>query len=200
MKLVMATGNEGKVRELVRLLDDPRFEILSSREVGCPMAVEEDGETFLENAQKKALYAYRYTHLPSLADDSGLCVDALSGAPGVYSARWAGEGAPQEALLSKLLHCMEGKENRHARFVSALCLVFSEDDILKVTGTCEGEILSHPRGQDGFGYDPLFYIPSVGKTFAEMTTEEKNASSHRARAVEALRALLSLRALRANTL
>ncbi len=191
MKLVMATGNEGKVRELVRLLDDGRFNVISAREAHCPMDVTEDGATFLENARKKALYAHRLTKLPAIGDDSGLCVDALLGAPGVYSARWAGEGASQEALLAKLLECLKGKENRHARFVSALCLVLNEETVLTAEGTCEGDILTAPRGHDGFGYDPLFYVASVGKTFAEMTAEEKNSLSHRARAVAALRDVLA---------
>lgn len=195
MKLVMATGNEGKVRELVGLLSDPRFEVISALKAGCPMEAKETGATFSDNAKIKALYAHRQTGLPAIADDSGLCVDALFGAPGVYSARWAGEGASQNALLSKLLQSLEGCDRRCARFVSALCLVFAEDDIVTVTGTCEGEILSSPRGQGGFGYDPLFYVPRVGKTFAEMTTEEKNAISHRARAARSLRDVLSSRPL-----
>ena len=185
MRLIMATNNQGKVRELSALLSSD-FEVLTLKEAGFEIEVEEDGKTFTENAVKKALETYKITKTPSIGDDSGLCVEALSGAPGIYSARWAGEGASQDALISKLHSELLEKENKKAKFVSVIALAFSEDDIVVAQGECAGEIIDDKRGDGGFGYDPVFYVPSLGKTFSELSVEEKNKISHRANALNAL--------------
>ncbi len=185
MRLIMATNNAGKVKELSALLNSD-FEVLTLKEAGYEIEVEEDGKTFTENAVKKALETYKITKTPSIGDDSGLCVEALSGAPGIYSARWAGEGASQDELIGKLHRELSGKENKKAKFVSVIALAFSEDDIVIAEGECLGEIIDEKRGEGGFGYDPVFYVPSLGKTFSELSLEEKNKISHRANALFAL--------------
>lgn len=185
MRLIMATNNQGKVKELSALLNSD-FEVLTLREAGFEIEVEEDGETFAENAVKKALETYKITKTPSIGDDSGLCVEALDGAPGIYSARWAGEGASQDELIGKLHRELSGKENKKAKFVSVIALAFSEDDIVIAEGECHGEIIDEKRGEGGFGYDPVFYVPSLGKTFSELSLEDKNKISHRANALFSL--------------
>lgn len=185
MRLIMATNNQGKVKELSALLNSD-FEVLTLREAGFEIEVEEDGKTFAENAVKKALETYKITKTPSIGDDSGLCVEALDGAPGIYSARWAGEGASQDELIGKLHRELSGKENKKAKFVSVIALAFSEDDIVIAEGECYGEIIDEKRGEGGFGYDPVFYVPSLGKTFSELSLEDKNKISHRANALFAL--------------
>ena len=185
MRLIMATNNQGKVKELSALLNSD-FEVLTLREAGFEIEVEEDGKTFAENAVKKALETYKITKTPSIGDDSGLCVEALDGAPGIYSARWAGEGASQDELIGKLHRELSGKENKKAKFVSVIALAFSEDDIVIAEGECHGEIIDEKRGEGGFGYDPVFYVPSLGKTFSELSLEDKNKISHRANALFAL--------------
>lgn len=185
MRLIMATNNKGKVKELSALLSSD-FEVLTLKEAGFEIEVEEDGKTFTENAVKKALETYKITKVPSIGDDSGLCVEALDGAPGIYSARWAGEGASQDELIGKLHNELSGKENKKAKFVSVIALAFSEDDIVIAEGECQGEIIDEKRGEGGFGYDPVFYVPSLGKTFSELSLEDKNKISHRANALFAL--------------
>ena len=185
MRLIMATNNQGKVKELSALLNSD-FEVLTLREAGFEIEVEEDGKTFAENAVKKALETYKITKTPSIGDDSGLCVEALNGAPGIYSARWAGEGASQDELIGKLHRELSGKENKKAKFISVIALAFSEDDIVIAEGECHGEIIDEKRGEGGFGYDPVFYVPSLGKTFSELSLEDKNKISHRANALFAL--------------
>ena len=133
MRLIMATNNQGKVKELSALLNSD-FEVLTLKEAGFEIEVEEDGKTFTENAVKKALETYKITKTPSIGDDSGLCVEALSGAPGIYSARWAGEGATQDELISKLHKELSGKDNKKAKFVSVIALAFSEIDIVVAEG------------------------------------------------------------------
>ena len=185
MRLIMATNNKGKVKELSALLSSD-FEVLTLKEAGFEIEVEEDGKTFTENAVKKALETYKITKVPSIGDDSGLCVEALDGAPGIYSARWAGEGASQDELIGKLHKELSGKDNKKAKFVSVIALAFSEDDIVIAEGECQGEIIDEKRGEGGFGYDPVFYVPSLGKTFSELSLEDKNKISHRANALFAL--------------
>ena len=196
-ELLVATSNAGKVRELTPLLSELGWELCGlDRFSDVPEAIE-DGATFAENARTKALHYAAATGLAVLADDSGLEVDALAGAPGVHSARFAGEhgnaSANNELLLSKL----NGVEDRKARFRCALCLVENGQVSLEVNGTCEGTILATARGQQGFGYDPLF-APSdpsaAGATFAEMGSSQKAALSHRGHAVAALVQELSRRA------
>lgn len=199
IRLLMATTNQGKVRELEALLAEPRVELVSLRDAApADFEVEETGVTFEENAWIKASAACRATGLPALADDSGLEVDALGGRPGVYSARYAGAGAGDEAnnrlLLEELADVPD--ERRTARFVAALS--FAEPTlgeparVAEARGVIEGRIQRAPRGAGGFGYDPLFEpFEFPGRTTAEMTREEKNRISHRARAVEQLRGALA---------
>lgn len=185
-EVVLATGNEGKIREFSRLLEGVFDKITSLRDLESPPEVVEDGATFRENALKKAHAIARYSGKPALADDSGLAVDALGGSPGVYSARYAGEEATDRDNIKKLLRELEGAQDRKAQFVCCLALVTPAGDEIVVTGTCEGVISDEPAGKGGFGYDPVFYLPELGKTMAEIPPELKNKISHRARAAEAL--------------
>ncbi len=182
MKLIMATNNQGKVLELSSYLGDS-FEVMTLKDAGFEIEVEEDGTTFRENAVKKAVETYKVTKTPSIGDDSGLCVDALSGAPGIYSARWAGEGASQDMLIGKLWGELQGKKDKNAKFVSVVALAFSEDDVVVAEGECKGIIIDEKRGEGGFGYDPVFFVESLGKTFSELSLSEKNKISHRANAL-----------------
>jgi XTP/dITP diphosphohydrolase len=185
--LVVATRNTGKLREFRELLQPLQCEILSLRDVGIEDEVEEHGSTFAENAGIKALGYSRLTALPVLADDSGLEVAALGGRPGIHSARYAGEGASDSDRIRKLLAELDqtGGE-RSARFVCALALAREGTVILESEGACSGVIIAEPRGTNGFGYDPVFLFPTLGKTFAELTEPEKNKHSHRSHAVTAL--------------
>jgi len=191
-RLVFATGNPGKVVELRELLAGLDLEVLSARDIDLPEVIE-DGDTFAANAAKKAREVSRATGLPALADDSGLEVDALAGAPGVLSARFAGAGHDDRANNEKLLAALAGvpPERRTARFRSALALADVAgalgDRVLTAEGVCEGVILEAPRGGGGFGYDPLFFAPELGQTFAEAGVGAKNNLSHRARAMRAMR-------------
>ena len=184
MKIILATLNQGKIREFQELLADEDIEVLSLRDIPNWEDVEEDGETFADNAALKARAAVRRTGLIALADDSGLEVDALNGAPGVYSARFAGEPKDDERNNDKLLLLLEtiSDEKRIARFRCALVMVTPEGDEYLTEGTAEGLILRERRGSEGFGYDPLFYVPEFARTMAELTLNEKNKLSHRAQA------------------
>lgn len=191
-ELVLATRNPGKVREMAALLADLGVTVRSLSDVPGAPEVEEDGRTFAENAVKKAETIARFTGLPALADDLGLEVDALGGAPGVFSARYAGEGASDAANNAKLLAALAGvpAERRTARYRCVLALAVPGMPTVTVEGVCEGRIAEQPRGTGGFGYDPLFYLPGRGKTMAELRPEEKNAISHRGQALRRLKALL----------
>lgn len=181
--IVLATRNQGKVKEFAEMLKGFPVEIKSLNDFGpIPEAVE-DGATFDDNAYKKASFTAKVLGLPAMADDSGLTVEALAGAPGVYSARYAGEKASDADNIAKLLKEMEGKENRKAAFECVISLAVPSGPALTFEGRCEGEILTAPRGNDGFGYDPVFYCPTLGKTFAEASMAEKNRVSHRGLAV-----------------
>ncbi len=182
LRFLLATRNKGKIREIT--LAGPGLEFQSLLDLAELPEVQENGLSFAENARLKAQYYYRLTALPCLADDSGLMVDALQGAPGIYSARWA---ANDEQRIEKLLARLRGVDagKRRARFVCALCFSWGDSSI-EVEGEAEGEILFEPRGEGGFGYDPIFYYPPLGKTFAELSLEEKTRVSHRARALEKL--------------
>ncbi|GAB4339121.1 MAG: XTP/dITP diphosphatase [Desulfobulbaceae bacterium] len=182
--IVLATGNKNKVREIRELLKDAPVEIRSLADFGKLPAVVEDGETFEENAYKKAHHYARVLGLPCLADDSGLVVEALDGRPGVHSARYAGEDASDLEKCDKLLLEMKDKVNRRARFECVLSLATPGGPALTWEGRCEGEITTERHGESGFGYDPVFYYPPLGKTFAEISMEEKNAVSHRGRALQ----------------
>jgi len=193
-RLVFASRNRGKLVELRELLADVEVEVLAIDELDDEIPeVVEDGDTFAANASKKALEVSRASGLPALADDSGLEVDALDGHPGVYSARFAGETASDRDNNDKLIAELEGvpAERRTARFRSVLAFADTAgrlgDEVLLADGTCEGRILDEPRGDGGFGYDPLFLVPELGRTFAELGVGSKNDRSHRARAMRAMK-------------
>ncbi|MDI1301464.1 MAG: RdgB/HAM1 family non-canonical purine NTP pyrophosphatase [bacterium] len=191
-KLVIATGNAGKLNELQALLAEASFDIISQKTLGVSDA-DETGLSFVENAILKARHASAATGLPALADDSGLCVDILGGAPGIYSARYSGEGATDatnNAMLLQSLLPHRGGEPLTARFVCVLVLVRHADDPLPLICQAEwaGEILEAVRGEQGFGYDPLFLVPGEGVSSAELPRERKNEISHRAQALQALKA------------
>lgn len=183
-QIVLATKNQGKIKEMRALLAPLHIEVLSLAEFAPIEDAEENGKTFCDNAIIKAKYYYAHTHVACLADDSGLEVDALGGRPGVYSARYSGEGATDESNNQKILSELKqvSYENRTARFRCAMALV-DGDTVLTTDGTCEGILLNELRGEGGFGYDPLFYVPRFKRTLAELTAEEKNAISHRGQAV-----------------
>jgi XTP/dITP diphosphohydrolase len=191
-ELVLASRNRKKRLELQALLGVLDVNVRSAEEFPNVADVEEDGRTFLENARKKAHAFARATGLPALADDSGLEVDALGGAPGVRSHRYAGPNATDSQNNEKLLRELQGvpPPKRTARFRCAAVLAWPDGRVIEAEGACEGILLDAPRGAGGFGYDPLFFVPEHGKTFAELPAESKNAISHRARALERLRALL----------
>ncbi|MEJ5299513.1 MAG: XTP/dITP diphosphatase [Thermodesulforhabdaceae bacterium] len=184
--LVVATRNQGKTREIRSLLKDFPVELKDLNDFGPIPEPVEDGSTFEENAYKKASFTAKVLGLPALADDSGLEVEALGGAPGVWSARYAGPNATDEENNRKLLMEMAGVKNRRARFCCVISIAVPTGFALTYEGYCEGEILEEPRGTQGFGYDPLFFYPPLGKTFAEMTIEEKSSVSHRGRALREL--------------
>ena len=181
--IVLATRNAGKVKEFQEMLKDFPVEIKNLNDFGPIPEVEEDGETFDDNAYKKALFTAKVLGLPAIADDSGLVVEALGGAPGVKSARYAGENASDQDNINKLLQELEGKSNRKAAFECVLSITVPSGPALTYEGRCEGEITLQPQGKNGFGYDPVFYYPAYGKTFAEISGDEKNRVSHRGRAL-----------------
>ena len=185
-ELVLATGNQGKAEEFSKLLEGVIEKVISLRELDNPPEVKEDGLTFRDNALKKARTIAQYSGMLTLADDSGLEVDALDGRPGVYSARFSGENATDKSNIEKLLFELGNNPNRKARFVCVLALVNPNGKEFAVEGYCEGEILDKPRGEGGFGYDPVFYLPDRHKTMAEIDSETKNKISHRAKACELL--------------
>ncbi|WP_214872843.1 XTP/dITP diphosphatase [Exiguobacterium sp. s140] len=188
MKLIIATHNPGKVKELEGMLTPLGFEVESLLDYPDAPETDETGTTFEENAALKATEAAAYFGHAVLADDSGLEVDALDGAPGVYSARFAGPEKSDEANNALLLEKLNGETNRTARFVCALCLAKSSGETLTVRGTIEGTIGYSPQGENGFGYDPLFIVPSLHKTAAELERDEKAVVSHRGQALRKLEA------------
>lgn len=181
--LVVATTNTNKLREFRELLKDFDIEVRSLADFGPIPAVIEDGDTFEENAYKKALHTAKVLGLPAIADDSGLVVETLDGAPGVYSARYAGEKATDEQNCEKLLKALKGKKNRKAYFQCVLSIAVPSGPALTYEGKCEGIIIDKKRGDNGFGYDPIFYFEEYGKTFAELSMDEKNKVSHRGQAL-----------------
>ena len=185
--LVIATHNPGKTAEIRDLLAGFPIRIKNLGEFGPIPPVEEDGDTFDENAYKKASFVSRVLGLPALADDSGLMVDALNGAPGVFSARYAGKGATDQERCTKLLNAMKGKTNRRASFECVVSIAVPTGAALTYEARCEGVIAGKPAGTNGFGYDPVFYYPPLKKTFAELTREEKSRVSHRGKALREVR-------------
>ncbi|MGQ9513426.1 XTP/dITP diphosphatase [Thermodesulfitimonas sp.] len=192
-RIVVATTNQGKLREIEEILAPLGLSVISLAAYPGFPEIEEDGATFEENAVKKARLTAAFTGETALADDSGLEVDYLGGAPGVRSARFAGEPKNDAANNAKLLRLLAGVpwEKRTARFRCVIAVATPEGQVATAEGTCEGFILAEPRGTGGFGYDPLFYFPEYGKTFAELSPEEKNRVSHRARALAKVEELLA---------
>lgn len=183
MKFVLATHNPGKIQEMQAILSQLGVEVVSPAEQGVDVDVEETGETFAENAMLKAKAICAAAGLPAIADDSGLCVDALNGGPGVYSARYGGEGLDDAGRTALLLQNMRGQTTRAAHFACAIACAFPNGDTLTAEGRCDGAVAFAPMGQGGFGYDPVFLVPEKAKTFSQMTAEEKNEISHRGRAL-----------------
>ena len=186
MKLILASNNAHKLVEIRAILGSEFDEILSMKEAGIVHETVEDGSTFLENAEKKAREIMEISGCCALADDSGLCVEALGGAPGIYSARYAGEHGDDKANNRKLLRELEGVEDRRAHFACAMVLVRPDGSVVRAEGRMDGVIAFEESGENGFGYDPLFYLPKRGCTNAQLSPEEKNAISHRANALHAL--------------
>lgn len=183
-KLVVATNNAHKLEEIAAILGD-EMELFSLKDINCHAEIPETADTLEGNARQKAMYIYENYGMDCFADDTGLEVDALNGAPGVFSARYAGDGHDSEANMQKLLKELKGKENRKAQFRTAICLIMEGKEYL-FEGIVKGEIIEEKRGGAGFGYDPIFVPEGYEQTFAELGNDIKNTISHRARAVEKL--------------
>ena len=184
MKVVLASKNAHKLQELQDILSAQGVEVILESAAGVDVEVEETGTTFEENSLLKARTVMEASGLPAIADDSGLMVDALNGAPGVYSARYGGPGLDDAGRYRLLLENMRGVLDRKCRFVSAITLCMPSGDIVTARGECPGTLAYAPQGENGFGYDPIFFVPEKKKTFAQLTAEEKNAISHRGRALQ----------------
>lgn len=182
--IVLATTNTGKTREMQEILKDYPIDIKNLSDFGPIPEVVEDGETFDDNAYKKASFTAKILGYPALADDSGLCVDALDGAPGVYSARYAGEGATDADNVTKLLGALKDEKNRKAAFECVISIAVPTGAALTYEGRCEGVLTREPAGDNGFGYDPLFFFSEYNKTFAQLSLDEKAKVSHRGRALK----------------
>ena len=191
-KIIFATGNEGKMREIRRILSDLDVEVLSLKEAGIHADIVEDGKSFRENAIIKAKAICQLTGEVVLADDSGLEIDYLNGEPGIYSARYLGEDTSYRIKNQNLIDRLEGvsDENRTARFVCVIAAVYPDGTVKTARGTMEGVIGSEERGENGFGYDPIFFLPEYGCSSAELSMEEKNKISHRGKALRAIKEVL----------
>lgn len=190
MKFVLASKNQKKLVEMNAILSQLGIEVCSEADAGVDVEVEETGSTFEENSLLKARAVMEASGLPAVADDSGLCVDALNGAPGVYSARYGGPELDDTGRYRLLLENLRGQSPRTAKFVSVITCCFPNGDVLTARGECPGTIAFAPMGEGGFGYDPVFFLPEKKKTFAQLTAGEKNAISHRGKALETFRARL----------
>ncbi|MEY8320886.1 XTP/dITP diphosphatase [Lachnospiraceae bacterium 46-61] len=190
-QIIFATKNKGKIKEVKSILHE--FEIISMEEADITAKIIEDGKTFTENAVKKATEISKITGKITMADDSGLEIDFLDKKPGVYSARYLGENTPYIEKNNHILHLMENvpEQKRSARFVCAIATVFPNGKILTTQSTIEGLIAHEIRGENGFGYDPIFFVPEKGKTTAELSSEEKNSISHRGKALQKMKELLA---------
>lgn len=190
-RIIIASNNEGKLREFRKLLEPFGFDVVSMREAGFTGEIVEDGDTFEENAHIKARTIFEKLNVPTIADDSGLVIDFLNGAPGVYSARYAGEGASDKERCEKVLEEMHGvaRPLREARFVCSIYFIYAEDDEYSVSGSCEGYIGDEMIGKNGFGYDPIFMLDD-DESMATIDEDEKNKISHRAKAFEQLAEIL----------
>lgn len=191
MKFVLATQNPKKLKEMKAILEELGVEIVLESDLGLKIEVEETGETFAENSLLKAKAVMEASGLPAIADDSGLCVDALGGAPGVYSARFGGEGLDDAGRYRLLLELLRGQTDRRAHFHTTITCAFPNGDVLTADGDCHGTIAFAPMGDDGFGYNPVFFVPEKRKTFAQMTLEERSAISHRGNALRAFKGQLA---------
>lgn len=184
MKAVLASRNPKKLKEMKTILSELGVEVVLESEVGIDIEVEETGTTFEENSLLKAQAVMKASGLPAIADDSGLMVDALNGAPGVYSARYGGPELDDAGRNRLLLENMRGQMDRRAKFVSVVTCCFPNGDVITARGECPGAVAYAPMGEDDFGYDPIFLVTSMHKTYAQMTPEEKNSISHRGKAME----------------
>ena len=191
MKVVLASKNAHKLQELQDILSAQGVEVILESAAGVDVEVKETGTTFEENSLLKARAVMEASGLPAIADDSGLMVDALNGAPGVYSARYGGPGLDDAGRYRLLLENMRGVLDRKCRFVSAITLCMPSGDIVTARGECPGTLAYAPQGENGFGFDPIFFVPEKKKTFAQLTAEEKNAISHRGRALQLFQEKLS---------
>ncbi|MCD8354465.1 MAG: RdgB/HAM1 family non-canonical purine NTP pyrophosphatase [Clostridiales bacterium] len=185
MKFVLASHNENKLRELREILGALGVEIVLQSDLGLDLEPEETGETFEENSLIKAKAVMEVSGLPAIADDSGLCVDKLGGGPGVYSARYGGPGLTDAQKCQLILQAMQGQFPRTCKFVCVITCCFPDGKVLTARGECPGTVAFTPMGSDGFGYDPIFFVPKLKKTFAQLSAEEKNAISHRGNALRA---------------
>ena len=186
MRVIAATKNQGKIKEISNILSKLGIEVISQCDAGINVDIVETGKTFKANALLKAKAIALMCDDAVLADDSGLCVEALGGAPGVYSARYAGEDATDTDRIHKLLTELNGEKNRKAKFETAIAFIFPDGREIVTSGEISGHITEAPVGSEGFGYDPVFYCDELGKTFGEADSDEKNKVSHRAKALEAL--------------
>lgn len=184
MKVVLASKNQHKLVEMRDILSAQGVEVVLESDVGVDVDVEETGTTFEENSLLKARAVMEASGLPAIADDSGLSVDALNGAPGVYSARYGGEGLDDVGRYRLLLENMKGQLDRKCKFVSVITLCMPGGDVITARGECPGTLAYAPQGENGFGYDPIFFVPEKKKTFAQLSPEEKNAISHRGNALK----------------
>ena len=184
MKFVLASQNKHKLVEMRSILSAHGVEVVLQGELGLRVDVEETGTTFAENAMLKAKAVMEASGLPAIADDSGVCVDALNGAPGIYSARYGGPELDDIQRYQLLLQNMRGVTSRAAHFTSAIACIFPNGDTIEAEGICPGTIAYAPQGDGGFGYDPVFYLPQLKKTYAQLTADEKAAVSHRGKALE----------------
>ena len=193
--MIFATGNQDKIKEIRAILGDIGEEILSMKEAGIDLDIVEDGTTFEENAVIKAKAVSKLTGQLALADDSGLEVDALNKEPGIYSARYMGVDTPYEVKNRNIIERLEGVEgkDRSARFVCAIAAAFPDGEVITTRGTIEGVIAKEPAGTNGFGYDPIVYVPEYGMTTGQMETEAKNKISHRGKALMAMKEILKER-------
>ncbi len=191
MKCLLASNNQHKKREICEILQGLDIEIVLPREMNMVFDVEETGQTFAENALIKARAGVKLSGLPTIADDSGLCVNALDGRPGVYSARYMGEDAAYTIKMRALIEELAPYADKSAYFESAIAFCSPSGEEFTVRGVCNGVITAVPMGESGFGYDPVFYLPEKGKTFAQLREEEKNEISHRGLAVRALKERLT---------
>jgi len=192
-RILAATTNRGKLREITQVLEGLSVELMTLYDLALDQPAPEEGSTFLDNARQKSLFYSRSTSHLTLAEDSGLEVDYLGGAPGIYSARFSGPQADDAGNVAKVLGLMHGlpEEKRQARFVCCIVLSRKEKILTEITGTVEGRISLEPRGRNGFGYDPIFFYPPLGRTFAELTPQEKNNVSHRGQALRRMRDFLT---------